>query len=39
MRARNGYVFSASHRAGSTRGALPMGERLRLKNDRDMRTL
>jgi hypothetical protein len=27
----NGYVFPASHRAGSTSGALPMGARLRLK--------
>jgi hypothetical protein len=27
----NGYVFPASHRAGSTTGALPMGARLRLK--------
>jgi hypothetical protein len=27
----NGYVFPASHRAGSTNGALPMGARLRLK--------
>src|SRR6185436_11210897 len=27
----NGYVFPASHVAGSTSGALPMGARLRLK--------
>src|SRR4029453_9135468 len=27
----NGYVFPASHQAGSTAGALPMGARLRLK--------
>ncbi len=27
----NGYVFPASHRAGSTAGSLPMGARLRLK--------
>ena len=27
----NGYVLPASHRAGSTAGALPMGARLRLK--------
>lgn len=27
----NGYVFPASHSAGSTSGALPMGTRLRLK--------
>jgi hypothetical protein len=31
VRATNGYVFPASHRAGSTSGALPMGGRLRLK--------
>ena len=31
VRATNGYVFPASHRAGSTTGALPMGARLRLK--------
>jgi hypothetical protein len=31
LRATNGYVFPASHRAGSTSGALPMGARLRLK--------
>ncbi|MCC7327257.1 MAG: hypothetical protein IT521_10700 [Burkholderiales bacterium] len=31
VRATNGYVFPASHRAGSTAGALPMGARLRLK--------
>ena len=30
-RATNGYVWPASHRAGSTAGALPMGARLRLK--------
>ena len=29
--ATNGYVYPASHRAGSTAGALPMGARLRLK--------
>jgi hypothetical protein len=28
----NGYVFPASHNAGSTAGALPMGARLRLKS-------
>lgn len=27
----NGYVYPASHRAGNTAGALPMGARLRLK--------
>jgi hypothetical protein len=31
VRATNGYVFPASHRAGSTTGALPMGARLRLR--------
>lgn len=31
LRTSNGYVFPASHRAGSTAGALPMGARLRLK--------
>jgi hypothetical protein len=31
VRATNDYVFPASHRAGSTTGALPMGARLRLK--------
>ena len=31
LRATNGYVYPASHRAGSTSGALPMGARLRLK--------
>jgi hypothetical protein len=31
VRATNGYVFPASHQAGSTAGALPMGARLRLK--------
>jgi hypothetical protein len=31
VRATNGYVFPASHRAGSTAGAPPMGTRLRLK--------
>jgi len=32
----NGYVFPASHRAGSTTGALPMGARLRLKASKDL---
>ncbi len=36
VRATNGYVYPASHRAGSTAGALPMGARLRLKADRDL---
>ena len=31
MRASNGYVWPASHEAGSTAGALPLGARLRLK--------
>lgn len=31
VRATNGYVYPAAHRAGSTTGALPMGARLRLK--------
>jgi hypothetical protein len=36
VRATNGYVWPASHRAGSTAGALPMGARLRLKASRDL---
>jgi hypothetical protein len=36
VRATNGYVFPASHRAGSTSGALPMGARLRLKAGRNI---
>jgi hypothetical protein len=36
VRATNGYVYPASHRAGSTSGALPMGARLRLKASRDL---
>ena len=36
VRATNGYVFPASHRAGSTQGALPMGARLRLKSSRNI---
>ncbi|HWW61850.1 MAG TPA: hypothetical protein VN181_10820, partial [Thermoanaerobaculia bacterium] len=36
VRATNGYVFPASHRAGSTAGALPMGARLRLKSTKDI---
>jgi len=35
-RATNGYVYPASHRAGSTAGALPMGARLRLKTSRSI---
>jgi hypothetical protein len=34
VRATNGYVYPASHRAGSTPNALPMGARLRLKSTR-----
>jgi hypothetical protein len=33
VRATNGYVYPASHRAGTTAGALPMGARLRLKTN------
>jgi len=36
VRATNGYVYPASHRAGSMSGALPMGARLRLKASRDL---
>ena len=36
VRATNGYVYPASHRAGSTAGALPMGARLRLKAAKDI---
>jgi hypothetical protein len=36
VRATNGYVYPASHRAGSTTGALPMGARLRLKATRSL---
>jgi hypothetical protein len=36
VRATNGYVYPASHRASSTTGALPMGARLRLKASRDL---
>lgn len=38
VRATNGYVYPASHRAGSTLGALPMGARLRLKANVDVAT-
>jgi len=38
VRATNGYVYPASHRAGSTSGALPMGARLRLKATRNLST-
>ncbi len=36
VRATNDYVYPASHRAGSTQGALPMGARLRLKASVDV---
>jgi len=36
VRATNGFVYPASHRAGSTAGALPMGARLRLKAGTDI---
>jgi hypothetical protein len=36
VRATNGYVWPASHRAGNTTGALPMGARLRLKASKDL---
>lgn len=36
VRRTNGYVFPASHRAGDTDGALPMGARLRLKAGKDI---
>ena len=35
-RGTNGYVWPASHRAGSTTGAPPLGTRLRLKTSRDI---
>lgn len=37
-RATNGYVWPASHRAGSTEGAPPMGTRLRMKAGTDIST-
>jgi hypothetical protein len=36
VRATNGYVWPASHKAGSTAGALPMGARLRLKASKNL---
>lgn len=36
VRATNGYVWPASHRAGSNVAALPMGARLRLKDTKDL---
>jgi hypothetical protein len=38
VRSTNGYVYPASHRAGSTASALPMGARLRLKASKDIST-
>ena len=37
-RATNGYVFPASHRAGSNTSAPPLGTRLRLKASKDIST-
>src|SRR5207302_4486611 len=36
VRRSNGYVYPASHRAGATAGALPMGARLRPKAGQDI---
>jgi len=36
VRSSNGYVFPASHNAGNTSGAPPMGTRLRLKAGKDI---
>ena len=36
VRRTNGYVWPASHRAGSTPGALPLGARLRLKASKSL---
>jgi hypothetical protein len=36
VRATNGYTWPASHRAGSTSAALPMGARLRLKASKNL---
>lgn len=36
VRATDGHVWPASHTAGSTAGALPMGARLRLKASKDL---
>ena len=36
VRATNGYVWPASHRAGNNAQALPMGARLRLKASKDL---
>jgi hypothetical protein len=36
VRTTNGYVWPASHKAGSSAGALPMGARLRLKASKNL---
>jgi hypothetical protein len=36
VRRTNGYVYPASHRAGDTEGALPLGARLRLKASKNI---
>ena len=36
VRRTNGYVWPASHRAGSNAGALPLGARLRLKSSKSL---
>ena len=36
VRQTNGFVWPASHRAGTASGALPMGARLRLKTSKDL---
>jgi hypothetical protein len=36
VRSTDGYVWPASHRAGGTSGALPLGARLRLKASKDL---
>jgi len=36
VRSTNGFVWPASHRAGGTSGALPLGARLRLKSSKDV---
>jgi hypothetical protein len=38
VRATSGHVYPASHSAGSTAGALPLGARLRLKSSKDLST-
>lgn len=39
VRSSNGYVYPASHNAGSAAGALPMGARLRLKASKNISAL